>query len=397
MARHKLSEKQCKALTAPGIYSDGDGLFFRVRPGGSRQWLFVYRWSGKRAEIGLGGYGQGVAPVSVALAREKAETIRQQLAREEDPKADKRIRTGKTFKDIADDVVKIKEKEFRNPKHRQQWRNTLDQHATRLHAIPIAKISVDDVVETLKPIWESIPETADRLRMRIAAVIDHAKARGLYKGDNPAEWRGRLKHLLPARRKLSRGHHAALDYRQVPETMEALQKSAAISARAVEFACLTACRSGEVRGAVWSEIDLDEKLWVIPPARMKAGREHRVPLCGRAIDIILAMKEISTSTIVFQGGKDGAGISDTAMVKVLRTASPDNTVTLHGLRSSFRDWAGDSTQHPRDVVEMALAHAIKDQTEAAYRRKDALDKRRILMNDWAEYCSPSVVNIANTD
>ncbi|WVT73346.1 integrase arm-type DNA-binding domain-containing protein [Sinorhizobium chiapasense] len=386
MAKHKLSEKECKALAEPGIYGDGDGLHLRVRPGGSKQWLFIYRWQGKRAELGLGGYGSGTAPVSLALARAKAETIRDQLARGEDPKADRKAEAPKTFADVMEDVIKVKEASFRNAKHKAQWRMTLDTYAKPLHAKPIAIVTRDDVLETLKPIWTKIPETADRTRMRIAAVLDHAKARGLFTGDNPADWRGGLKELLPARQKLTRGHHAAVSYSEIPATMKALRESSAVSARAVEFSALCASRSGEVRGAVRSEFDLEAALWVIPPERMKAGREHRVPLSDRAVEIVKAQLQRATGDLVFEGGNEGRPISDTAMTKSLRAASPDKDATLHGLRSSFRDWCGDHTEHPREVAEAALAHVLSDKTEAAYRRSDALEKRRKLMNDWGEYC-----------
>lgn len=385
MARHKLSEKQCKELTKPGIYSDGDGLYFRVRPGGSKQWLFVYRWQGARAELGLGGYGQGVAPVSVALARQKAQSLRDQLALGENPKA-ARENVRRTFADLMEDVIRVKAASFRNAKHRQQWRMTLDTYAKPLHSKPIDAITRDDVVETLKPIWDTVPETADRTRMRIAAVFDHAKARGLVKGDNPAAWRGGLKELLPARQKLTRGHHAALRYQDVPAMIATIRSAAGVSARAVEFACLTAARSGEVRGATFSEIDETEGVWTVPAGRMKAGRVHRVPLSARALEIVKSQRKVATSDLIFEGGSDGRPISDTAMVKALRVASPDKAATLHGLRSSFRDWAGDMTSHARDTIEAALAHVIKDKTEAAYRRLDALEKRRELMADWAMYC-----------
>lgn len=384
MPRHRLSEKQCKALSIPGIYTDGDGLYFRVRPEGSKQWLFIYRREGKRCELGLGGYGSGTAPVSVALARDKAEAIRSMLARGEDPKAGRKV--GATFADIMEDVIKVKAKSSRNVKHRQQWAMTLREYAKPLHDLPVDKVTIDDVVRTLVPIWEEKPETADRTRMRIAAVMDAAKARGLFKGDNPAAWRGGLETLLPARSRLSRGHHAALDYQAVPAVMKSIRESSAVSARAVEFACLTACRSGEVRWAVWSEIDMEARVWTIPASRMKAGAVHRVPLSDRAMTVLEAMKQRATGKLVFEGGKDGVAISDTAMVKSLRAASSDKTITLHGLRSSFRDWAGDTTAHPRDVIEMALAHTVKDKTEAAYRRLDALDKRRVLMDEWGRYC-----------
>ncbi|MDR7148045.1 phage integrase central domain-containing protein [Rhizobium sp. BE258] len=386
MAKHKLSEKACKAQTETGIYSDGDGLYFRVRPGGSKQWLFVYRWNSKRAETGLGGYGGGTSPVSLALARQKAEAIREQLSRGEDPKGDRVKPEIVTFAEVMEDVIKVKEKSSRNPKHRAQWAMTLREYAKDLHPKAVGEITIDDVVRTLNVIWTEIPETADRLRMRIAVVMDHAKARKLFTGDNPAEWRGNLEHLMPARSRLTRGHHAALDYKDVPATIKALQSAAGVSARAVEFAALTAARSGEVRGAVWPEFDLDNALWIIPKERMKPGVEHRVPLSDRAVIILKAQKQRSTSDVVFEGGNDKRPISDTAMVNALRAAAPDKTVTLHGLRSSFRDWAGDETHHPRDIIETALSHKVKDKTEAAYRRKDALEKRRALMNDWERYC-----------
>lgn len=380
MARNKLSETRIRTLTKPGVYSDGDGLYLRVRTGGSAQWFFIFKRDGKRTEIGLGGYGQGTAPVSLALAREKAEVERQKLARGE------HLARTKTFADIMDDVLAVKESSFRNEKHRAQWSMTLQTYAKNLHKMPIADITRDDVVETLKPIWTKIPETADRTRMRIAAVIDHAKARGLYVGDNPADWKGGLKELLPAHSKLTRGHHAAVRYQDLPKVIAKLRTAVGVSARAVEFACLTAARSGEIRGAVWSEIDFAAGLWVVPKERMKSGREHRVPLTERAIEILRDREQVATSDYVFEGGKEKSPISDTAMVKALRAAGAGDA-TLHGLRSSFRDWAGDATHHPRDVAEAALAHVVGNAVEQAYRRSDALEKRRALMADWAIYCS----------
>lgn len=379
MARFKLTETKIKKLDKAGIYSDGDGLFIRVRAGGSKQWFFIYKRGGKRTEIGLGGYGQGTAPVSLELAREKADAIRDRLARGED--LQKRV----TFLDLMEDVIEKKEAESKNDKHKAQWRMTLETYAKPLHDMPIATITRDDVVKTLKPIWTEKPETADRTRMRIAAVIDHAKARNLFTGDNPADWRGGLKELLPARNKLSRGHHEAIAYQSIRKVMGKLRQASGIAARATEFACLTAARSGEVRSALWSEFDLDAALWIIPAERMKASREHRVPLSERAVTILKVCQQSATSDLVFEGVKEKTAISDTAMVKALRAAS-GGTETLHGLRSTFRDWAGDATKHPRDVIEAALAHTLKDKTEAAYRRSDALEKRRVLMQDWADYC-----------
>jgi integrase len=287
-----------------------------------------------------------------------------------------------------EDVLAVKAKSSRNEKHRAQWRMTLEKYAAPLHGKPIAEITRDDVVETLKPLWETIPETANRLRMRIAAVFDHARARGLFTGDNPADWRGGLKELLPGRKKLTRGHHSAVDYKVLPAVMARLRAASGTAARAVEFACLTAARSGEVRGATWAEIDFDQALWTVPANRMKAGREHRIPLTKGAAIILGAMQNQATGNLIFEGGRAGSPISDTAMTKALRRASGDVS-TLHGLRSSFRDWAGDLTHYPRELIETALAHTLKDKTEAAYRRLDALEKRRALMEDWAAYCAKS--------
>lgn len=377
VARNKLSETRIRTLSKPGIYSDGDGLFLRVRTGGSKQWFFIYKRDKKRTEIGLGGYGQGTAPVSLALAREKAQAERERLARGA-------ALSRKTFADIMEDVITVKEASFKNDKHKQQWRMTLDKYAEPLHKKPIADITRDDVVETLKPIWSKVPETADRTRMRIAAVIDHAKARGLYSGDNPADWRGGLKELLPER-KTKQEHHAAVAYKDLPAVMARLRLSSGNAARVVEFLTLTAARSGEVRGATWSEINLAEALWTVPADRMKAGRVHRVPLPPRAVEILQAMKQRATGELVFEGERSGIAISDTAMVKALRRASKGDE-TLHGMRSAFRDWCGDHTEFPREVAEAALAHVIADKTEAAYRRGDALQKRRTMMEAWGKYC-----------
>ncbi len=381
--RNRLAEARIRNLDKPGIYSDGDGLFLRVRKGGSRSFVFVFRRGPTRTEIGLGGYGQGTAPVSLALARKKADEIRQQLVRGEDPRAARAAKP--TFREIMESTFAVKRQQFRNPKHADEWRAPLDRHAKQLFDIAVADITVDNVVTALAPIWTAIPPTADKLRRCIEAVLDHAKARGLRSGDNPATWRANLEHLLPKRQKLSRGHHVALGYKAVPATMARLRASTGVSALAVEFLTLTAARSSETRLATWPEIDLREKIWTVPPERMKAAREHRVPLTKRAIEILEFMKARATSDLVFGGERDGRPVSGVAMTAALRRASGDDS-TLHGLRSSFRDWAGDATHHPRDVAEAALAHAVGNATEAAYRRQDALDKRRALMADWANYC-----------
>jgi integrase len=385
MARNQLSETRIKSLDKPGVYGDGDGLWLRVQKGGSRNWVFIWRRGSKRHEMGLGGYGRGTAPVSLALAREKAQVVRGKLARGEDPRSAKAPKVS-TFGECMEAVLAIKEAELANPKHVAQWRMTLRDYAEPLHRLPVATATVDDVVACLTPHWTERHETAQRLRSRIAAVFDYARARGLREAGNPAQGRGLVNTLLPARAKLSRGHHAALPYRALPAALAALRSASGVSARAVEFACLTAARTGEVRGATWAEIDFDEKLWTVPASRMKAGKEHRVPLAARAVEILRGQQQRSTGDLIFGGDRVGSAISDTAMTKALRRAAGDDTATLHGLRSSFRDWAGDMTSHPRDVCEAALAHTIGG-VEAAYRRSDALAKRRLLMNDWADFCN----------
>jgi integrase len=384
MARHKLSQARIPILRV-GIHSDGDGLFLRVRKGGSRQWLFIWRRAAKRTEIGLGGYGKGTAPVSLLLAREKAQAIRDRLARGLDPRGEPQPVRVVTFRRCMDDLLKAKEAEWRNPKHRAQWEMTLREYARPLHDLPVAEIALGDVKACLEPHWQERPETASRLRSRIQAVIDYAIAHGWRSAANPARWRGLLDKVLPARRKLQRGHHAALAYGKAPKLAAGLRQSTGTAARAVEFLMLTAARSGEARGATFAEINKEGRTWTVPAERMKAGREHVVPLSDRAVAIVEAMQQRATGSFIFGGGVDGRPISDTAMVKALRLASPDKAATLHGLRSTFRDWAGDRTEFSRDVAEAALAHAVADKTEAAYRRQTALEKRRELMTAWESY------------
>lgn len=385
MARHKLTDAAIKRQDKPGIYSDGDGLYLRVRKGGSRQWLFVYKRGGRRVEMGLGGYGQGTAPVSLALAREKAEIIRGKLARGIDPREDRRPARVITFRHCMDELLRSKEGSWRNAKHRAQWEMTLRDYAEPLHDLPIADIAVGDVKACIEPHWQARPVTADRLRARIQAVIDYGIAHGWRTAGNPARWTGLLDKIMPPRQRLIRGHHAAVAYADAPKVAKALRQSGGTAARAVEFLMLTAARTGEARGATFAEIDLKARTWTVPASRMKAGTEHVVPLCDRAIVIVEAMRQRSTGDLIFGGEIEDRPVSDTAMTKALRLASADKSVTLHGLRSTFRDWAGDCTDFPRDVAEAALAHTVSNKVEAAYRRSTALEKRRELMVAWEAY------------
>jgi integrase len=386
MARHKLAKSNLDRLPC-GIHGDGDGLFLRVRKTGSRQWLFIFKRQGSRTEMGLGGYGQGTAPVSLALAREKAEAIRQQLARGLDPRAERRPARVITFAHCMEQLLAAKAGDWTNDKHRAQWEMTLREYAKPLHDLPVAEIAMGDVKDCLTPHWHERPETADRLRSRIQAVIDYAIAHEWRSAGNPARWKGLLDKVMPKRQTMVRGHHAALAYAHAPAMMAKLRESSGVAARAVEFLTLTAARSGEVRGATFAEIDTTERTWTVPAARMKMHREHIVPLTDRALAIVEAMRQRATGDLIFGGGVDRRPISDTAMTKALRLASPDKAATLHGLRSMFRDWAGEEPDFPREIAEWSLAHLVGNAVERAYRRGDALEKRRALMEAWATYCS----------
>jgi integrase len=386
MARNKLTETKVKA-SRPGWLGDGDGLWLRTSKAGSRSWVFVSIRHGRRKELGLGPFGSGARHVSLAAARNKAEQVRAILGAGGDPASDLPERQAKlkcrTFGEVADELLASKDQVFRNEKHKAQWSMTLTVYAKPLRRLPVEEVKTDDVVSVLRPLWHEKPETASRLRGRIEKVLDLAKALGLRDGENPARWTGHLDHILGGRRRLTRGHHAALPYNEVPAFMARLGHVPGLGARALEFTILTAARSGETLNARWSEFDLEAGLWTVPAERMKAGRPHSVPLPDRAIDLLQALPRLSEWT--FPGQAPRRPLSNMAMTAVLRRL--DVKVTTHGFRSSFRDWAGDQTTFSRDVAEAALAHLVGDETERAYRRGDALRKRRELMKAWEDYCS----------
>lgn len=391
MARllNRLTPRTVATLAKPGRHADGGGLYLSIGPGEARRWVFLFRWRGKLKEMGLGGFSS----VTLARAREKAAAARALVADGINPIEAKRATAAvPTFGDFADAVVKDLGPQWKNEKHKAQWAATLTTDAARLRPLRVDRVETADVLETLKPIWNAKPETASRLRGRIERVLEAAKAKGFRTGENPARWKGHLDHLLPTRRKLTRGHHAALPFADVPAFIGELRQRTGTAALALEFAILTAARSGEVRGARWSEIDLKAKLWTVPASRMKAGREHRVPLTARAVTILENLQVLSDGTgdsLVFPGPKPDLGLSDAAFSALLkRMGKQPGSLTPHGFRSSFRDWAGEVSTFPRDVAEMALAHAVGDMTEQAYRRGDALEKRRKLMDAWARYCEP---------
>ncbi|MEO9625946.1 MAG: integrase arm-type DNA-binding domain-containing protein [Qipengyuania citrea] len=386
-ARNKLNVKQVEHLKKVGLYSDGGGLYLRIRESG-RSWFFIGTVNGQRFEMGLG----SALDITLARAREKAEEARLHALEGRDPRierdrAKKQHAPQLTFGQFAKDYVAEIEDGFRNPKHRQQWHNTLDTYGEPMAEVPLADIETEDVLRCVQPIWLDKPETASRVRGRIEKVLDAAKAKGHRTGENPARMRGHLELFLPKRSKATVKHHAALPYAEMPAFMAELRKREGVAAKALEFAILTAARSGEARGMVWGEVDLAAKLWTVPAGRMKASEQHEVPLSDAALSVLQAVHEdgLEADHVVFLAPRGGL-LSDMSLSAVLKRMG--RQVTVHGMRSAFRDWAGDTTSFPRDVVEMALAHAIGSATERAYRRGRALEKRRELMEAWASYCLP---------
>ena len=390
-ARNKLTARQAAALSKPGRHSDGGGLYLAIDRDGPtmrRRWLFLYQWGGKRREMGLGGY-PGVSLLDARRARDEAE----KLVREgRDPiearrAAEQGAAEKVTFGEVADAYFEVKQSEYRNAKYREMVRLALTRTAAPLRRMAVADIDTEAVLSALKPIWEATPETGKRFREKISAVLDVATAKGLRLGENPARWKGHLEYRLPRRQKVEKSHHAAMDYRDLPAFIEKLRSEDGIASKALEFCILTSARSGEVYGALWSEIDLASKVWSVPPNRMKAGRGHRVPLSGRAVEILERLATARTSEFVFPSPRGNRPLSHVAMAKVLdRLGATDATV--HGFRSAFRDWCGHETSFPREIAEQALAHRLGDAAELAYKRGDFLEKRREMMEAWARYCEP---------
>lgn len=386
---NKLTVLKAQSVAKPGRHADGGGLYLRVTPAGAKAWVFMTARHGKRVEIGLGGYSS----VSLAAARRLATEMREAVALGRDPRAVLQPPAPPvsvtTFGVFADAYITSVEDGWKNDTHRQQWRNSLRDHAASLRDMPLDAIDTDAVLAVLQPIWTTKPETAGRVRGRIEKVLAAAKARGLRPRDsmNPATWRGHLDVLLPRRSRLTRGHHPALSFAEAPSFMAELRSRPALAARCLEFTILTAARSGEALGATWGEIDLLSQLWLIPAARMKAGADHAVPLSSTAVEVLQRLKpaEPLASTPVFSIA--GAQRSNMAMTMLLRRMGRAN-ITVHGFRSTFRDWAGDATDHPRELVEQALAHTIANKAERAYRRGTAIERRRPLMQAWARFLEP---------
>jgi len=382
MARNinKLSALKVKGALAPKRHSDGGGLYLSVSKTGTKSWVFMWV-DGKRTEMGLGPY----PAISLADARTKAEECRRHVAQGKNPKSERDRLTEKTFGECALEYIEVKRPGWRNPKSQAQWKSSLTTYCTNIWDRPVSTIELADVLSALQPIWNEIGETAKRVRGRIENILDYAKTKGWRQGENPARWKGSLENILPKQQKLQRGRMASMPYVEVPEFIAKLQTSEAMSARALEFLILTAGRSGEVRGATWDEIDIEAKIWTILAERMKAGTEHRVPLSDRAIEILKPLKEAQVSEYVFPGHKLNRALSDMTLTKLLKRWKIEKT-TVHGFRSSFRDWCGEENEFDRESVELSLAHKIGNAAEQAYRRRDSLEKRRKIMDAWEQYC-----------
>lgn len=399
----ELAPVEVKRLTTPGLYAVGGvaGLHLQVTKSGARSWILRTTIAGKRRDLGLGGYPD----VTLALAREKARDTREKIAQGIDPVAERqRLRSAAlaerlrdmTFEKAAEAVVAKKQAEARNPKHGKQWASTLETYAYPiLGPMSVADIELAHVKQVLEPIWQTKTETATRVRQRIEAVLSWASVHGHRSGENPARWKGNLDAVLPAPTKVSKvEHHRAMPMDEMHDFMLVLEKRKGIAPRCLAFVILTAVRSGEARAATWDEIDLAEKVWTIPGDRMKAGREHRVPLSAPAVELLEALPRFAGCNLIFPNTQ-GRKLSDATLAAVLKRMKLHETATVHGFRSTFRDWAAERTSTPHHVAEMALAHTIKNHAEAAYRRGDLLAKRAKLMQQWADFLATAPAKAEN--
>jgi integrase len=400
----KLKALDVSRAKAPGYYGDGGGLYLLIGPTGAKSWIFRFRKAGRLREMGLG----PLHTIGLADAREKARECRRLRLEGQDPIEIRRAKRledmldaakAMTFKACAERYIAAHEAGWRNPKHAAQWPSTLQTYVYPvMGALPVHAVDVSLVMKVLDPIWSTKPETASRVRGRIESVLDWATARGYRQGENPARWKGHLENLLPKKSKVRRvEHHAALPHVELAEFMVELRQQEGVAARALEFAILTAARTGEVLGARWSEIDFKARLWTVPADRMKTGKKHRVPLSDAAVAVLEGMEAIREGDFVFPGGRARRPLSNRSMWTTLRRMQRGD-LTAHGFRSSFSDWCSERTHFPAEVREMALAHTVGDTVEAAYRRGDLFEKRRQVMDAWASFAtaapSGNVVPIA---
>lgn len=390
---NRLAPRFPATVTDPGWHHDGGGLHLRVDSKGGKRWVYVFQWRGKRREMGLG----GARSVTLAAARKAATEARQMVGAGLNP-IEERARAKRvvpTFGEFADEYVDAQAPGWRNAKHVYQWRFSVEKDAAALRRLPVNEITTDDVLGVLKPIWALKPETAKRCRGRIERILDAAKARGFRAGENPARWGGHLALMLPKPPKLVQGHLPAMAIDKLPAFLARLRLLPGSSARALEFTILTAARTNEVLGARWCEIDFAQRIWTVPGGRMKPGVVHRVPLSNRAVAILLDVRSDTTNLagclpegdgFIFLRRPTDLRLSNMAMEMLLRRMKVTDAC-VHGFRSTFRDWAGERTEHPRELVEISLSHLVGSEVERAYRRGDALERRRKMMEGWSKFCS----------
>jgi integrase len=388
----KLTALGVAKLKVPGMYGDGGGLWLQVTGNGAKSWIFRFTLGGKSREMGLGSAGT----FPLAEARDKALTCRKLCYEGIDPIEARRQQRqaaalesarAMTFRQCAAAYIESHKAGWRNEKHGAQWLATLEAYVHPIFGdLSVQAVDTGLVIKAIEPIWTTKPETAVRVRGRIESILDWAKARGFRAGENPARWRGHLQNLLPRKTKIQRvTHHPALPFAEVPEFLRRVAEQPGIAARLLKFTVLTAARTGEALGARWCEFDLAAGTWTVPAERMKGGVEHRVPISAATQAILTEMAVVCASEFVFPGGRYGRPLSNMAMLVLLRRMDRSD-LTVHGFRSSFRDWASEITHYPSEVVEMALAHVVESKVERAYRRGDLFEKRRELMDDWANFC-----------
>jgi len=387
---NKLSAAAVRNAKKPGLYGDGHGLYLQISIFGTKAWIFRYMLGRRSRKMGLG----AIHTVSLAEARAEALEARKLVRKGIDPieqqkalRSQQRLAAAKavTFRQCAEKYIEANRAGWKNARHAAQWPATLADYVYPIFGdLPVQSIDTGLVLKALEPIWAKKTETAARVRGRIERVLDWARVRGYREGENPARWEGHLRETLPSRSKLSRSHHDAVPYSEMPAFMAELRAKEGVSARALEFTILTAARTGEATGAKWSEIDLGARMWTIPAERMKAGREHRVPLSDRVLALLAELPRVGEH--VFAGARTGKPLSNMPTMLEQARRMRGKGATVHGFRSTFRDWAAEQTSYPGELCEIALAHTVSDKTEAAYRRGDMMEKRRRLMADWATYC-----------
>ena len=383
---NRLSARAVATQRASGVFADGAGLYLRVKSATAKSWIFVWHVAGRRRELGLG----SAAKVSLALARDLARAAREAVAEGRDPAASKQAPGSvPTFGQVADAFIEARTPAVRSDKSVARWKRCIgeDGYADGLRGLRVDKVGTADVLAVLRPLWQTRASTAGLLRGYIEAVLNMAKAAGYRSGENPAAWAGHLALILPTRGRLTRGHHAAMAYEDLPDFMARLHRQTTLAAAALELTILCGTRTSETLQATWDEFDFNRNVWTISASRMKAAREHRIPLSEPAVKLLSTLAP--GTGFVFPGRKPGRPLSGMAMEMVLRRMKV--AVTVHGFRSSFRDWAGETTDTPREVCEAALAHTVGNSAELAYRRGDALDKRRHLMEVWGAYCHKSII------